>query len=263
MLKSVTIGQYIFRDSLIHRLDPRIKILISIIVMVGLFLVRSFLGFGLVTLFTGIIIYLSKLPYKRVLKGLKPIVFIAIFTFVLHLLFTTGGNVIFKFGFITVYENGIYTGVFMVVRIILLILFTSLLTLTTSPLELTDAIEALLKPFQRLGVPAHELAMMMTIALRFIPTLMEEADKIMKAQQARGADFQTGNLIQKAKSLIPLLIPLFISAFRRADDLALAMEARCYRGGENRTRMNQLNYRPQDFIALAMAIVFTVIISII
>jgi energy-coupling factor transport system permease protein len=213
------------------------------------------------TVFVGGIIYLSKLPYKRVLRGLKPIIFIALFTLILHLLFTQGGDLLFKMGFITIYETGLYTGVFMVVRIILLILFTSLLTLTTSPIELTDAIEALLKPFQRIGVPAHELAMMMTIALRFIPTLMEEADKIMKAQQARGADFQTGNLIQKAKSLIPLLIPLFISAFRRADDLALAMEARCYRGGENRTRMNQLQYRPQDFVAFGLAIAFTIIIS--
>lgn len=262
MLKSVTIGQYIFRDSMIHHLDPRIKILISIIVMVGLFLVNSFVGFGLFTLFTGIIIFLSKLPYKRVLRGLRPIIFIAVFTLILHLLFTTGGDIVFKMGFIRIYENGLYTGVFMVVRIILLILFTSLLTLTTSPIELTDAIEALLKPFERIGVPAHELAMMMTIALRFIPTLMEEADKIMKAQQARGADFQSGNFIKKAKSLIPLLIPLFISAFRRADDLALAMEARCYRGGENRTRMNQLQYRPQDFIAFGIAILFTIIISI-
>lgn len=261
MLKSVTIGQYIYRQSPIHRLDPRIKILISILVMIGLFLVNTFVGFGLMAVFVGVIIYLSKLPYKRVLRGLKPIIFIALFTLILHLLFTPGGELLFKMGFITVYETGLYTGVFMVVRIILLILFTSLLTLTTSPIELTDAIEALLKPFQRVGVPAHELAMMMTIALRFIPTLMEEADKIMKAQQARGADFQTGNLIQKAKSLIPLLIPLFISAFRRADDLALAMEARCYRGGENRTRMNQLQYRPQDFVAFGLAIVFTVIIS--
>lgn len=261
MLKSVTIGQYIFRESPIHRLDPRIKILISILVMVGLFLVDSFVGFGLMTIFIGSIIYLSRLPYKRVLRGLKPIIFIAVFTLVLHLLFTPGGELLFKLGFITIYETGLYTGVFMVVRIILLILFTSLLTLTTSPIELTDAIEALLKPFQRIGVPAHELAMMMTIALRFIPTLMEEADKIMKAQQARGADFQTGNLIQKAKSLIPLLIPLFISAFRRADDLALAMEARCYRGGENRTRMNQLQYHPKDFMAFGLAIAFTVLIS--
>ncbi|AZR74749.1 transporter [Anoxybacter fermentans] len=262
MLKSITIGQYIYRDSIIHRLDPRIKILITLIVMIGLFMVSSFIGFGLVAIFISIIIFLSKLPYKRVLLGLKPILFIAAFTFVLHLFFTTGGDVILKVGFITVYEEGFYTGIFMVVRILLLILFTSLLTLTTSPIELTDAIEHLLKPFQRLGVPAHELAMMMTIALRFIPTLMDEAEKIMKAQQARGADFESGGLIKKAKSLIPLLIPLFVSAFRRADDLALAMEARCYRGGENRTRMNQLQYRVRDFIAFGLAVVFTVIISI-
>ncbi len=262
MLKSITIGQYIYRDSIIHRLDPRIKILITLLVMIGLFMVNSFLGFGLVALFIGVIIFLSKLPYVRVLRGLKPILFITIFTLILHLFFTTGGDVIFKAGFITIYEEGLYTGIFMVVRILLLILFTSLLTLTTSPMELTDAIEYLLKPFQRVGVPAHELAMMMTIALRFIPTLMEEADKIMKAQQARGADFETGNLFQKAKSLIPLLIPLFISAFRRADDLALAMEARCYRGGENRTRMNQLRYHSKDFFTLGLGIIFTIIISI-
>lgn len=262
MLKSVTIGQYIYKESPIHRLDPRIKILISLIFMVGIFLVDSFIGFGLVAIFVGTVIYLSKLPYKRVLRGLRPIVFIAVFTLILHLFFTPGGDVVFKVAFITIYEEGLYTGLFMVVRILLLILFTSLLTLTTSPIELTDAIEALLKPFQRIGVPAHELAMMMTIALRFIPTLMEEANKIMKAQQARGADFKTGNLLQKAKSLIPLLIPLFISAFRRADDLALAMEARCYRGGENRTRMNQLRYRFQDFISFGIAIIVTLVFSL-
>ncbi len=262
MLKSVTIGQYIYRDSLIHRLDARIKILATLIVMIGLFMVDRFIGFGLVAVFVGTLISLAKLPYKRVLRGLKPIIFIAIFTFILHLFFTPGGELLFKIGFLTVYEDGLVTGLFMVVRILLLILFTSLLTLTTSPIELTDAIEYLLKPFQKVGVPAHELAMMMTIALRFIPTLMEEADKIMKAQQARGADFESGSLLRKAKSLIPLLIPLFISAFRRADDLALAMEARCYRGGENRTRMNQLKYRVHDFIAFGLIIIFTVTLII-
>lgn len=261
MLKSVTIGQYIYRDSLIHELDPRIKILTTLLVMIGLFMINTFGGFGLVALTITFIIYLSKLPVKRVLLGLRPILFIAFFTFILHIFFTTGGDIIFQIGFITIYEEGLYTGLFMVVRIILLILFTSLLTLTTSPIELTDAIEYLLKPFKRIGVPAHELAMMMTIALRFIPTLMEEADKIMKAQKARGADFESGNLFKKAKSLIPLLIPLFISAFRRADDLALAMEARCYRGGENRTRMNQLKYHARDFFAFGIMVLFTVVIS--
>lgn len=262
MLKNVTIGQYIFRDSLIHRLDARVKILATLIVMFGLFLIDTFFGFGCVAIFVFGLIYLARLPYKRVLLGLRPIIFIALFTLILHLFFTPGGNLIFKLGFLTVYETGLYTGLFMVVRILLLILFTSLLTLTTSPIELTDGIEYLLKPFQRIGVPAHELAMMMTIALRFIPTLLEEADKIMKAQKARGADFESGSLFKKAKSLIPLLIPLFVSAFRRADDLALAMEARCYRGGENRTRMNQLKFRTPDFLAFALIIIFTVFIAL-
>lgn len=261
MLKNVTIGQYIYKESLIHKLDARIKILATLIVMVGLFLIDTFYGFGFVAIFVLGLIFLAKLPFKRVFLGLKPIIFIAIFTLILHLFFTPGGNLIFKLGFLTIYEKGLFTGLFMVVRILLLILFTSLLTLTTSPIELTDGIEYLLKPFRRLGVPAHELAMMMTIALRFIPTLLEEADKIMKAQKARGADFESGSLVKKAKSLIPLLIPLFISAFRRADDLALAMEARCYRGGENRTRMNQLKYRTSDFIAFGLIILFTAFIA--
>ena len=260
MLKSVTIGQYIYKNSIIHRLDPRVKILVTLMVMIGLFMIDRFIGFGLVAISIGLIIYLSRLPYKRVLMGLKPILFIALFTLILHLFFTKGGDIVFKLGFVQIYEEGLYMGVFMVVLIILLILFTSLLTLTTSPIELTDAIEYLLKPFEKIGLPAHELAMMMTIALRFIPTLMEEADKIMKAQQARGADFTSGSLLNRAKSLIPLLIPLFISAFRRADDLALAMEARCYRGGENRTRMNELEYHSRDIFALVLSIIFTVII---
>lgn len=262
MFKNITIGQYLHRDSLIHNLDPRTKILLTILVVIILFLIASFWGYLLVFIYTLLVIFLAKLPLDRILRGLRPVLFILIFTLVLHLIFTKGGEQLLRLGPLSIEEKGLYTGLFMVTRIILLVLFTSLLTLTTSPIRLTDGIEYLLKPFQRVGVPAHELAMMMTIALRFIPTLMEEADKIMKAQKARGADFEGGSLVKKAKSLIPLLVPLFISAFRRADELAMAMEARCYRGGENRTRMRELSFQRSDFFFLFLSVVFFVGVSL-
>ncbi len=258
MLRNITIGQYMARDSIIHNLDPRIKIVITIMMITALFFIDTFSGYGLFFLSVLVIIYLSRIPLIRIIRGLKPVLFLVLLTLILHIFFTRGGEVIWQWGFISIEAEGLYTGLFMVTRIILLIMFTSLLTLTTSPLELTNGIEYLLSPLKRVGVPASELAMMMTIALRFIPTLLEEADKIMKAQMARGADFESGNLVKRARNLIPLLVPLFISAFRRADDLALAMESRCYHGGEGRTRLHELKVRAGDFIALALALLLCV-----
>ncbi|RCW49285.1 MULTISPECIES: energy-coupling factor transporter transmembrane protein EcfT [unclassified Halanaerobium] len=261
MLKDITIGQYIARDSLVHSLDARIKIIITAVLIAALFMVDSFTGFGIFFLFLMVSILLSKLPVMRVIKGLKPILFLILLTLFIHVFLTGGGEVLWSWKFISIESNGVYTGFFMVTRIFLLIMFTSLLTLTTSPLKLTDGIEYILSPLKRFGVPASELSMMMTIALRFIPTLLEEADKIMKAQMARGADFESGNLIERAKSLVPLLVPLFISAFRRADELALAMESRCYRGGEGRTRLHEMKYHYTDFIALFIILCLSVLVS--
>lgn len=251
MLKEITIGQYIPGDSFVHKLDPRTKILSSILFIVALFLIDKYVGYIAVVAYLMAAVITAKLQPKYLYNGLKPIFILIIFTAMLNIFMTKGtpDTLLFKKGFISIYEEGINMAAFMSLRLIFLILGTSLLTLTTSPIELTDGIENLLGPLKKIGVPAHELAMMMTIALRFIPTLMDETDKIMKAQQARGADFESGNIIQKAKSLIPLLVPLFISSFRRADELAMAMEARCYRGGMGRTRMKQLKYTSKDYFA--------------
>ncbi|MDI3546798.1 MAG: energy-coupling factor transport system permease protein [Halanaerobiales bacterium] len=261
MLTDITIGQYIPCDSPIHRLDPRIKIIITILLITALFFISRFTGFAIYLAFIILIVIISRLPVKRVLTGLKPIFFLVVLTLVLHVFLTRGGRVLWEWRFLRIEEAGLFTGLFMVSRIFLLIMFTSLLTLTTSPLQLTDGIEYLLTPLKRFGVPAGELAMMMTIALRFIPTLLEEAEKIMKAQMARGADFESGNIIKRAKNLIPLLVPLFISAFRRADDLALAMESRCYRGGEGRTRLHELKIKRSDIVSLIISIILGVGIS--
>ncbi|ADK17097.1 predicted ABC-type cobalt transport system, permease component [Clostridium ljungdahlii DSM 13528] len=250
MIKDITIGQYVPGNSFVHKLDPRVKILISLIYIVDLFIVNSFKGYIFIVLFTIISILISKIQFSYIYKGLKPIFILVIITAVLNIFMTTGVNPpLFKWKFLVVYKEGLVMAAFMAVRLVFLIIGTSLLTLTTSPIELTDAIEKLLNPMKKIGVPAHELAMIMTIALRFIPTLMDETDKIMKAQMARGADFQSGNIIQRAKNLIPILVPLFISSFRRADELAMAMEARCYTGGEGRTRMKQLKLTNKDFTA--------------
>ena len=248
MIGNVTIGQYYPGNTVIHRLDPRLKIMATFLFIISLFIVNQFLAYGLVIAYLGASIILSKVPLKFIIRGLRPILVIIILTFVLNM-FLTPGEVWFSiFGKLTVTKEGFRQASFMAIRLTLLITGTSLLTLTTSPIQLTDGIEKLLNPFRKIGVPAHELAMMMTIALRFIPTLMEETNKIMKAQMARGGDFESGNLIQRAKSLVPLLVPLFISAFRRADELAMAMEARCYRGGEGRTRLKTLHYQWRDLI---------------
>jgi len=253
MLKSITIGQFVPGDSLLHRLDARAKFIALILIIVAVFVVRSFWGYLLMAAFIFSLLYSSKLPLHYFLRGLRPVYYIMLFTLIIHLFFTKGGAVLLALGAVTIEAEGVYLGIFMVVRIILLIVSTSLLTLTTSPIALTDALEDLMKPLSKIGVPAHEIAMMMTIALRFIPTLMEEAEKIMKAQMARGADFETGNVFSRAKSLVPLLVPLFVSSFRRADDLAIAMEARCYRGGQGRTRMRQLQIAFRDILAILIS----------
>ncbi|QSX06020.1 energy-coupling factor transporter transmembrane protein EcfT [Sedimentibacter sp. zth1] len=259
MFKNLTIGQHYPIESPVHELDPRVKIVVTFIYIISLFVINNFLGYIAVGIFLAISIIASKVPFKFVLKGLKPILIIILITFVINLLLTPG-TPIFKFWIIKITREGLHQATFMALRLVLLILGTSLLTLTTSPILLTDGIESLLGPFKRIGLPAHELAMMMTIALRFIPTLMEETEKIMKAQKARGADFESGNLINRAKNLVPLLVPLFISAFRRADELAMAMESRCYRGGENRTRMRILKMRKGDGIAIFVFSIYMVAI---
>lgn len=251
MIKDITIGQYIPGESFVHKLDPRTKILISLLFIIDLFIIDKIFGYAFVVAFIALTVIVSGLSIKYLYKGVKGVFILILITAVLNLFMVPGtaSTLVFKWKFITIYREGINTAVFMAFRLILLIIGTSILTLTTSPIELTDGIERLLNPFKKIGLPAHELAMMMTIALRFIPTLMDETDKIMKAQKARGADFESGGLVKKAKSLIPLLVPLFISSFRRADELAMAMEARCYRGGEGRTRMKQLKFTYRDAIA--------------
>ncbi len=261
MLKNITLGQYIVGNSVIHRIDPRIKIINTLILVITLFMVSTFTGFGIYLFLIFLIIKISGISIKKVLKGLKPIIFLVMITLFLHIFFTREGRILWEWRFITIAEGGIYRGFFMVSRILLLIMYTTLLTLTTSPLELTDGIEYILSPFKKIGIPAGELAMMMTIALRFIPTLLEEAQKIMKAQKARGADLESGNIIERAKNLIPLLVPLFLSAFRRADELALAMEARCYQGGIERTRLHELQLEKRDIFALLFIVILAVVVS--
>ncbi|WP_373897475.1 energy-coupling factor transporter transmembrane protein EcfT [Haloimpatiens sp. FM7315] len=258
MIKDISIGQYIPGDSFVHKLDPRIKILISLVYIVDLFLVNNFKGYIIVIAFTLAAIIISKISIKYIYKSIKPIFILLLITAVLNIFMTKGaGQPLFAWRFLKVYREGLVLAAFMILRLVFLIVGTSLLTLTTSPIQLTDGIEKLLNPFKKVGLPAHELAMMMTIALRFIPTLIDETDKIMKAQMARGADFESGNIINKAKSLIPLLVPLFISSFRRADELAMAMEARCYRGGEGRTRMKELRFTNRDTVAFFVTCLLT------
>ncbi|MDD5938216.1 MAG: energy-coupling factor transporter transmembrane component T [Clostridiales bacterium] len=252
-LKDITLGQYFPGNTILHRLDPRAKILLVVFYIVALFLAKNAFGYLLLAAFLTAAVLISKVGFKAVIRGMRPIVFIVIFTGVLNLLYTTGaGEPLVSIGFVRIYREGIRTAIFMVLRIMLLISCTFMLTYTTSPIRLTDGLESLLGPLKKLHVPIHELAMMMSIALRFIPTLIEETDKIMSAQRARGADFDSGGLIDRAKALIPLLVPLFISAFRRADELAVAMECRCYHGGEGRTKLMQLKYALPDYGAIVL-----------
>jgi len=249
MLKDITLGQFFPGNTIVHRLDPRTKLLLVVVYIVALFMAESFVSYGvmLVTLIT--IICLSKIKAKVILRSLKPLLLIIILTALLNL-FYTQGTVLVEFWIFKITKEGILSAIFMVLRIAMLICGTFMLTYTTSPIALTDGLERLLSPLKKIRVPVHELAMMMCIALRFVPTLIEETDKIMSAQKARGADFESGSLISRAKALIPILVPLFISSFRRADELAVAMECRCYHGGDGRTRMRQLKYAARDIVSL-------------
>ena len=249
MLSNITMGQYYPVNSPIHRLDPRVKLLLTLALIVAVFLVKTLAGYALILGFLYLTARLARIPFPMLLKGLKPLRMILLLTFLLNLFFTAGETVLVEFWIVRITLEAVRQAVFYSLRLVFLVLGTSLLTLTTSPVALSDALELLLSPLKKIHFPAHELAMMMTIALRFIPTLLDETDKIMKAQMARGADFESGNLISRAKSMVPLLVPLFVSAFRRAGDLAMAMESRCYHGGEGRTRFRVLKITKQDWIA--------------
>lgn len=255
MLRDITLGQYYPADSVIHKLDPRVKLFGTLIYIISLFVFKGLPAFILAAIFLVVLIKLSKVPFSYMVKGLKTIVLIMLFAAVFNL-FLTPGTKLVSFWIFTITYEGLKNAVVMMVRLIFLIIGTSLMTLTTTPNELTDGLEKALSPLKYIKVPVHEIAMMMSIALRFIPILIEETDKIMKAQMARGADFEHGNLIQKAKNMVPLLVPLFVSAFRRANDLAMAMEARCYRGGEGRTKMKPLHYQKRDRMAYLTLLVY-------
>ena len=259
MIRDITLGQYYPGNSVIHKLDPRIKIMATLLYIVALFVVKDFIGFIAPVILLEVEIILSKVPRRYIWRGLKPVLIIIAFTLIVNI-FMVRGEVLWQFGVLHITREGLRTAAFVGIRLVLLIIGSTMLTLTTRPIGLTDGIEALLTPFKKIGVPAHELAMMMTIALRFIPTLLEETDKIIKAQQARGADFESGNILRRAKSLIPILVPLFISAFRIAQDLAMAMEARCYGSDVKRTRMNAMKYARRDVIA---SIIFCAFLALI
>lgn len=263
MIRDITIGQYYPSESKLHKLDPRVKVISTLFFLVSLFLFRSIPGYVVATVFLVTVIRLSKVPFRYIVKGLKPIIMILLITVTFNLLLTRGGEVLFHKWIFTITEDGLIMAVYMAIRLIYLIIGSSLMTLTTTPNELTDAIEKLLGPLGKIHVPVHEIAMMMSIALRFIPILLEETDKIMKAQIARGADLESGNMLQKAKAMIPILVPLFVSAFRRANDLAMAMEARCYRGGEGRTKMKPLCYKRMDRVAYMIVIIYLVTVIVI
>jgi energy-coupling factor transport system permease protein len=248
MLRDITLGQYYQTDSILHRLDPRVKLMGTIVYLISLFVYKNFTTYLLAAIFLAIVIRLSNVPLKFIVRGIKAIIFLIIITAIFNV-FWTPGDIIFKVWIIKVTRQGIVNALYIVVRLVFLIIGSSLMTLTTTPNHLTDGLEKALKPLQKLHVPIHEIAMMIAIALRFIPILMEETDKIMKAQMARGADFEEGTLLQKVKAMVPLLVPLFISAFRRANDLAMAMEARCYQGGDGRTKMKPLKYQKRDMAA--------------
>lgn len=257
MIRDITIGQYYAVDSPIHRLDPRTKLAGTFLYLIGLFLAKDFYGFIAAIVFFAGVVFLSKVPFSYICRGLKPIFILLFFTVIFNIFFTNG-RVLVKWHFIRITYEGIYRAVFMAIRLVLLILGTSIMTFTTTPTQLTDGLERAMKPLKLIHFPVHDLAMMMSIALRFIPILLEETDKIMKAQQARGADFESGNLIRRAKALIPIFIPLIVSAFRRAFDLAMAMEARCYRGDVGRTKLHPLCYKRRDAVAYFCMLLFVI-----
>ena len=258
MLKDITLGQYFPGNSPIHRLDPRTKLILLVVYIVALFVAKSWISYAVMLVFLLFTIRISTIPPKSILRGMKPLVMILVFTGVLNVFFTREGETVIDFWIITVTSGGIRRAVFMMARILMLITGTFLLTYTTSPISLTDGLESLMNPLKKLHVPVHELSMMMCIALRFIPTLIEETDKIMSAQKARGADFENGSLMERARALIPILVPLFIGAFRRADELATAMECRCYQGGEGRTKMKLLRYHRNDMTAFGVGILLLI-----
>lgn len=258
MIKDISLGQYFPGNSLVHKLDPRVKLLLTIAFIVSLFLCRGVVPYAIMAIFLISVIIITRINIKLILKSLKPIFILLLFTSLLNIFYTSEGRVLLSFGPVIITSGGVYTAIFMVVRIILLVAGTFvMLSYTTSPIMLTDGLESLLSPLKKIKFPVHELSMMMSIALRFIPTLIDETDKIMSAQRSRGAAFDTGGIIKRAKALIPVLIPLFINAFRRADDLALAMECRCYRGGEGRTSLRQLSLSKRDYLtSLVCVLVF-------
>ncbi len=258
MIKDITLGQYFPIDSVIHRIDPRFKIIFTILYIVLIFFANSVLTYLLVAFFCLSVIFLSGIKFITIIKSVKQLMFVIIITAIINIFFTNGDEILWSYKFIKITSLGIKNAVNMALRLIFLVIGSSLLTYTTSPIMLTDGIERLLKPFSKIGLPSHEIAMMMTIALRFIPTLLEETEKIMTAQKSRGADFESGNLIKRAKALIPVLIPLFINSFKRADELATAMECRCYRGGDGRTRLRELKLTGLDYISLVIMIIFAV-----
>ena len=258
-IRDITLGQYYPEESKIHSLDGRTKIIATIAYLVSLFCIKNYFGFAIAAIALFAAVKISKVPFKFIAKGLKPILVLIIFTMIVNA-FATPGTEIFTVWKLTMTYEGVNRAIFMAIRLMLLIFGSSLLTLSTKPIQLTDGLEKLFSPLKLVGLPAHELAMMMTIALRFIPTLLEETDKIMKAQTARGADFESGNLKERAKALVPLLVPLFVSAFRIASDLAMAMEARCYRGGAGRTKMNEARFRSNDLVAAVLLIIYFVVI---
>ena len=259
MIRDITIGQYYPADSPLHRLDPRVKIVCTLLYLISLFLFRNIPGYAVATLFLFGVIRLSKVPLRFIVKGLKPVIMLLMITVIFNLFLTKTGETLAAFWIFRITDEGLRTAVYMAIRLIYLIIGSSLMTFTTTPNALTDGIERLLWPLNKIKVPVHDIAMMMSIALRFIPILLEETDKIMKAQIARGADLESGNIVQKAKSMIPILVPLFVSAFRRANDLAMAMEARCYRGGKGRTKMKPLIYKRRDYIAYGIMILYVVL----
>lgn len=263
MIRDITIGQYYPAKSVVHRLDPRVKLVSTLLYLISLFLFRSISGYLVATIFLVTVIRISRVPFSFIVRGLKPVVMLLMITVLFNLFLTRSGDVLFHAWIFTITEGGLVTAVYMAVRLIYLIIGSSLMTFTTTPNELTDGIEALLHPLNKVRVPVHEVAMMMSIALRFIPILLEETDKIMKAQIARGADFESGNIVQRAKSMIPILVPLFVSAFRRANDLAMAMEARCYHGGAGRTKMKPLHYKSRDYTAYIIVITYVAAVFVI
>ena len=263
MLKDITLGQYFPGNSPVHRLDPRTKLILLIVYIVALFVAKSWISYGVMLAFLVLSIRISTIPPKSILRGMKPLVMILVFTGVLNIFFTREGPELLNIaGVIVVTPGGIVRAVFMMARILMLVTGTFLLTYTTSPISLTDGLESLMNPLKKLHVPVHELSMMMCIALRFIPTLIEETDKIMSAQKARGADFENGTLMERARALIPILVPLFIGAFRRADELATAMECRCYQGGEGRSKMKLLRYRRNDMTAFGAGILLLAVVFV-